>query len=205
MADTLSSWTSPCATFSSGCTRNQAASREAMVSSSSAPSRIWNHRTPGIPVWKPDSQTWARRRVVSVPEYPDGPSRWRPYIFRIDLPSSSQAGPTVSAEPACVGRARRSGLSPATESGLPLAHGRERLPASSRRADGKGKYWGPSARPFALRPTDRKTTGSPTPSLTVVPSSGRSSRIGSEGKGSLVKAGEVRYVEGRFMPGWKRG
>ena len=159
-----------------------------------------------IPVWKPDTQTWARRRVVSVPEYPDGPSEMDgPIIFRIDLPSSSQAGPTVSANLLAWGA--RDVV--AFRLLLNLAYrwhmvGKSFRPLG-RRADGKGKFWGPSADPShfdQLTEDDWITYAFPdsgTKQRKVLAHRMRKARE------VLVKAGEDRYVEGRFMPGWKRG
>ena len=51
----------------------------------------------GIPVWRPDTGTWAMRQILTIPEIPAGPTELDgPVIFRLDLPPGSDKGPMVA-------------------------------------------------------------------------------------------------------------
>ena len=101
-----------------------------------------------IPVWRPDTQTWAVRRVVSVPEYPFAPSELDgPIVFVVNLPPGSEKGPQVSENLLAWGARDAAAFRLLLNLAYRWHNPGETIRPVGRRADGQGRFWQPSENP----------------------------------------------------------
>ena len=155
----------------------------------------------GIPIWREDTQTWALRQIVTVPEIPAGPTELDgPVIFRIDLPPGSENGPMVA--PSLLHWAAND--APAARLLLNLAYYWNRPGVSLRqagnRADGQGRFYHQSNNPADYAPVSDDELAA-----WAYPDDHRKNRRNlrkdaREIRDVLASAGELRIVEGRILP-----